>query len=233
MIIDGVSMTQINKTQRLQQWLDDTPEAESVLYGEFMHLGANQTILKVGLHGINLQSDSVVLDMACAVGGNGRWLASLFHCRVFGNDIDERVINVAKDLAEIEGIADRCEFFVASVADTGLESESCDLVLSTDVYNMAEVARVLKPGGRFLLSSLFRDGVESPQQMAEDLGFEVELRRDVTGLAQTFLRTKEEEARLLHKAGIIDNRQLIGVLNDILTPNRRGGHHLLVRWRKP
>ncbi len=225
-------MTGLNKTQRLQQWYDDAPAADSVLYGEFMHLGANQTILKVGMHGIGINAESVVLDMACAVGGNGRWLASLYGCRVFGNDIDEQVIEVAKDLAEIEDIADRCEFLVASVDDTGLAPESCDLVLSTDVYDLAEVARVLKPGGRFLLSALFRDGSESPQQMAEKIGFEIELRRDVTGLAQTFLRTKEEEARLLHKAGIIDNRQLVDVLNNILTPNRRGGHHLLVRWRK-
>ena len=103
-------MTLLNKTQRLQQWYDDAPAADSVLYGEFMHLGANQTILKVGMHGIGLNAESVVLDMACAVGGNGRWLASLYGCRVFGNDIDEQVIEVAKDLAEIEDIADRCEF---------------------------------------------------------------------------------------------------------------------------
>ena len=61
----------MNKTQRLQRWYDENATADSLLFGEFMHLGANQTILKVGLLGIEPNENSVVLDMACAVGGNG------------------------------------------------------------------------------------------------------------------------------------------------------------------
>ena len=220
----------MNKTQRLQRWYDENATADSLLFGEFMHLGASQTILKVGLHGIEPDEASVVLDMACAVGGNARWLASLYGCTVYGNDIDEQAINTANDLAKIEGVEDRCNFIVAPVEDTGLEANSVDLVVSTDVYDIDEVVRVLKPGGRFLLSALFRLGAEAPEEIAAERGLEVELRRDVTELAQTFLHSKEEEARLLQKSGIISDRQLIQVINDAL--RRRGGHHLLVRWRK-
>lgn len=220
----------MNKTQRLQHWYDETATADSLLFGEFMHLGANQTILKVGLQGIEPNSDSVVLDMACAVGGNARWLASLYGCTVIGNDIDEKAIFTATDLARIEGVDDRCNFIVAPVENTGLESSSCDLVVSTDVYDIDEVVRVLKPGGRFLLSALFRLDATPPQEIADTHGLEIELRHDVTELAQTFLHSKEEEARLLQKSKIITDRQLITVINDAL--RRRGGHHLLVRWRK-
>ena len=171
----------MNKTQRLQRWYDENGTADSLLFGEFMHLGANQTILKVGLFDIEPDENSVILDMACAVGGNARWLASLYNCTVYGNDIDE-------------------------------------------------VARVLKPGGRFLLSALFRLDAPNPEEIANQHGLEVELRRDVTELAQTFLHSKEEEARLLQKSKIISDRQLITVINNAL--RRRGGHHLLVRWRK-
>ena len=69
-----------------------------------------------------------------------------------------------------------------------------------------------------------------PEQIAEEHGLEVELHRDVTELAQTFLHSKEAEARLLQKSNIINDRQLVQVINDAL--RRRGGHHLLVRWRK-
>ncbi len=220
----------MNKTQRLQRWYDENATADSLLFGEFMHLGANQTILKVGLHGIEPGEDSVVLDMACAVGGNARWLASLYGCTVYGNDIDDEAIATANDLAKIEGVEDRCNFIVAPVEDTGLEANSVDLVVSTDIFDIAEVVRVLKPGGRFLLSALFRLDAQAPEEVAADNGLEVELRRDVTELAQTFLHSKEEEARLLQKSGIISDRQLIQVINDAL--RRRGGHHLLVRWRK-
>ena len=220
----------MNKTQRLQRWYDENATADSLLFGEFMHLGANQTILKVGLLGIEPNENSVVLDMACAVGGNARWLASLYGCTVYGNDIDEDAIATAKDLARIEGVDERCNFIVASVEDTGLEAGSVDLVVSTDIFDIDEVVRVLKPGGRFLLSALFRLGAETPEEIASEHGLEVELRRDTTELAQTFLHSKEEEARLLQKSNVISDRQLIQVINDAL--RRRGGHHLLVRWRK-
>ncbi len=221
----------LNKTQRLQSWTDQKGDADSLLFGEFMHLGANQTILTVGLQGIEPNRDAVVLDMACAVGGNARWLASLYGCKVIGNDIDAAAIKTANDLAEIEDIDELCDFIVAPVEDTGLERNACDLVLSTDVFDINEVVRVLKPGGRFLLSALFRQGSPSPEEIASGHGLEIELRRDVTELAQTFLHSKEAEARLLNKSGIISNRQLVDVINNAL--RRRGGHHLLVRWRKP
>ena len=220
----------MNKTQRLQRWYDDNETADSLLFGEFMHLGANQTILTVGLHGVEPDQDSVILDLACAVGGNARWLASLFNCTVFGNDIDQDAIATANDLASIEGVADRCNFIVAPVENTGLEDSSIDLVVSTDIYDIEEVVRVLKPGGRFLLSALFRLGAETPDEIAATHGLEVELRRDITELAQTFLHSKEEEALLLQKSNIITDRQLITVINNAL--RRRGGHHMLVRWRK-
>ena len=220
----------MNKTQRLQRWYDETATADSLLFGEFMHLGANQTILKVGLQDTEPDSDSVVLDMACAVGGNARWLASLYGCTVFGNDIDVKAISTATDLARIEGVDERCNFIVAPVENTGLESGSCDLVVSTDVYDIDEVVRVLKPGGRFLLSALFRLDARTPEEIGEAYGLQIELRRDITELAQTFLHSKEAEAQLLQKSKIITDRQLITVINDAL--RRRGGHHLLVRWRK-
>lgn len=220
----------MNKTQRLQRWYDENGTADSLLFGEFMHLGANQTILKVGLFDIEPDEGSVILDMACAVGGNARWLASLYNCTVYGNDIDEDAITTATDLAKIEGVDQRCNFIVAPVENTGLEANSVDLVVSTDIYDMGEVVRVLKPGGRFLLSALFRLDAPSPEEIANQHGLTVELRRDVTELAQTFLHSKEEEARLLQKSKIITDRQLITVINNAL--RRRGGHHLLVRWQK-
>ncbi len=222
----------MNKTQRLQKWYDDNPTADSVLYGEHMHVGANQTILRAGLHGMDMDENSVVLDMACAVGGNARWIASLYKCRVYGNDIDAKAIEVANELAEIEEISHLCTFFVSDAANTELEDASCDLVVSTDIYDMPEIARVLKPGGRFLLSSLFKDEAPSPTEIAKTWNLKLEMMRNVTELARTFHHAKEAEAHMLQKCGIITNKQLIQALNDIISPNRRGGHHLLVRWRK-
>ncbi len=78
------SNTPLNKTQRLQQWFESHPRWDNASYGEFMHVGANQTIFRIVLQELDLGPDTVVLDTACAVGGNARWLASLYRCRVYG-----------------------------------------------------------------------------------------------------------------------------------------------------
>jgi glycine cleavage system aminomethyltransferase T len=78
-----------NKTQRLQRWFDERPSWDHASYGEFMHIGANQTIFRIALEDQEINGETKVLDTACAVGGNARWMASLFGCQVYGNDIDE------------------------------------------------------------------------------------------------------------------------------------------------
>ncbi|MBT7468269.1 MAG: class I SAM-dependent methyltransferase, partial [Chloroflexi bacterium] len=102
-----------NKTQRLQQWFDDQPRWDHASYGEFMHVGGNQTIFQIALKEQEVTTETKVLDTACAVGGNARWMASLYGCQVYGNDIDEQALAVARDLAEIENISELCTFVKA------------------------------------------------------------------------------------------------------------------------
>ena len=197
-----------------------------------MHVGANQTIFRVALKDQEINSDSVILDVACAVGGNARWLASLYGCRVSGNDIDEEALEVARDLAEIEGITDLCTFVKAPVNNLPFEDETFDMVISTDVFDPAEVRRVMKPGGSFLVSMLCEDPVATFDSLAGDWKFELESGRDVTALAFAFHRAKEAEAQLLQQADMIATRDLIRIMNENITPYTRGGRHLLMRMRK-
>ena len=88
-----------NKTQRLQQWFDERPRWDHASYGEFMHIGANQTIFRIALQEQDIDADTKVLDTACAVGGNARWMASLYGCQVYGNDIDESTTPLQAGLA--------------------------------------------------------------------------------------------------------------------------------------
>ena len=92
-----------------------------------------------------------------------------------------------KTWREIEGVDQRCNFIVAPVEDTGLEANSVDLVVSTDIYDMDEVVRVLKPGGRFLLSALFRLDAPSPEEIAFQHGLDGRIDDAMSpSLAQTF-----------------------------------------------
>jgi len=221
-----------NKTQRLQQWFDERPRWDHASYGEFMHIGANQTIFRIALQEQLINADTKVLDTACAVGGNARWLASLYGCQVYGNDIDDEALTVARDLAEIEQITDLCTFVKAPVEELPFDDEMFDMVVTTDVFDPPEVRRVLKPGGSFIAISLFEDPKVTPLQLSKEWGLELEVSLDVTDLAFAFNRAKETEARLLHESDMIGARELIEIMNESIAPYTRGGRHYIMRLRK-
>lgn len=225
----------MNKTQRLHRWYEERPAWDHASYGEYMHVGANQTTFRVALQDEPIGADTTVLDTACAVGGNARWLASLYRCRVWGNDIDESALQTARDLANIEGLADLCTFVNAPADDLEFDDEMFDLALSAEgVFDPGEIRRTLKPAGKFVVSMFCEYPDATFSSLARDWGLEIEVAHDVTALAFAFHRAKEEEARLLVEAGMLKPRELVKILNDAVTPYAsRGGRHLLMRLRKP
>jgi ubiquinone/menaquinone biosynthesis C-methylase UbiE len=198
-----------------------------------MHVGANQTIFRVVLQNLAIGPETKVLDTACAVGGNARWLASLFGCKVTGNDIDDEALEVARDLAEIEGISDLCEFVKAPVNALPFPDAEFDMVVSTDVFDISEVKRALKPGGEFIVSTLIIDQDATFKTLAREWGMELETGQDVTALAFAFHRAKEAEAQLLLQADMIPTKELVDIINENIAPYTRGGRHFLMRMRKP
>ena len=222
-----------NKTQRLQQWFDEHPRWDHASYGEFMHVGANQTIFRIALQEQEIGPETTVLDTACAVGGNARWMASLYGCRVYGNDIDEEALAVARDLAEIEDISDLCTFVKAPVDNLPFDDAMFDMVITTDLFDPPEVNRVLKQGGSFIAISLVEDPKMTPERLSSNWGLELESSLDVTDLAFAFNRAKEAEARLLHDSDMIEARELISIMNESIAPYTRGGRHYIMRLKKP
>jgi len=225
----------VNKTQRLQAWFEERERPDVEPYGEFQHVGANQTLVRILLQGVEMAPEMTVLDAACGIGGNARWLASLYGSVVWGYDIDEGALATAVELAEIEGISDLCRFVPDRDTALSFGDEQFDIVLSTEgFYHPPEISRVLKPGGLFLLTDFFGSSEVTGESIAAQYGMDLELSHDVTDLALGFLRAKEIEASLLADAGLIDARQLVEVMN---VGNRRysagGGRHILARMRKP
>lgn len=105
-----------------------------------------------------------VLDLGC---GSGVLLLLVKQryprCRAVGVDADPRILALARRRAQRSG-TDGIEFVCAGAERTGLEPGSFDVVLSSLVFHhlpalakeavTREVARVLRPGGRFLLVDL-------------------------------------------------------------------------------
>lgn len=158
--------------------------------------GVAATTEHVGQAGIT--PDMHVLDIGCGVGGTPRYLATTIGCHVTGIDLTAEYIDIARELTRRCGLDDLIDFQQGNALDMPFPDASFDHVVSQNVtMNIpdkaayaAEIARVLKPGGR-LSSSEFAKGPGG------DPIFPVPWARDP---ADSFLITPEE-FRAAYEAG--------------------------------
>lgn len=81
------------------------------------------------------------------------------NAKVFGIDLSQDMIKIAKRNADREGVGDRVKFKVGSAYDTGFENNSIDLVVSTETMHhlskplnaFNEMYKILKRGGEVWL----------------------------------------------------------------------------------
>ena len=134
--------------------------------------------------------DDTFIDLGCGEGGPGLWVAGETRASVVGIDLAPVGIERARARAQALGLADRARFEVGDVVSTGLPDASLDAAMSVDTLwavpdkdgAIREVARILKPGARFVFTNWDRDrsppGYPPPlgdhRPLLERAGFEVE-----------------------------------------------------------
>jgi ubiquinone/menaquinone biosynthesis C-methylase UbiE len=129
-------------------------------YGIYDQLALLPFLDRAGVRGPEL----TVLDLGCGTGAVTLHLASR-GITVQAVDHSPEMIEVAKDKAERAGLAERIAFHVGDIRDLPFESSRFDGVTCQRVLHhvsdpatvLAEVDRVLKPGGFFYLSDTVPD----------------------------------------------------------------------------
>ncbi len=117
-----------------------------------------------------VKPSDLVLDVGCGLGGTARFLAENYKCCIKGIDLVEAYIAAGTKLTELTRLSDRVELLCCSALDLPYEDEWFDIVLTQHVQmNIAdkhrlysEIARVLKPGGRFIFHDVFSAGSAAP-----------------------------------------------------------------------
>jgi ubiquinone/menaquinone biosynthesis C-methylase UbiE len=118
----------------------------------------------------NINKSDIVLDVGCGLGGTARHLAKQYHCNVVGIDLTEEYIEVGNQLTQCVGLDNKVKLQQGSALSLPFGDEEFDVVWTEHVQmNIAdkvnfysEIARVLKPGGKFLFHDIFRGLGDSP-----------------------------------------------------------------------
>ncbi|MGB5107252.1 MAG: methyltransferase domain-containing protein [Candidatus Zixiibacteriota bacterium] len=111
-----------------------------------------------------------VLDVGCGLGGSARYLATEQRCQVVGIDLTHEYIDTANKLAGLVGLDHQVEFHHGSALKLPFPDNSFDLVWTEHAQMniadkktfYAEIARVLKPGGRFVFHDIFAGDQDPP-----------------------------------------------------------------------
>jgi SAM-dependent methyltransferase len=170
---------------------------------EFAHISfLSLATLRALATGLELSTDQLLIDLACGAGGPGLWVAREAGARLAGRDLSAVAVERAAERVQAVGLAGRAEFAKGSFEDTGLDSAAADAVMTVDALQyapdkakaLAEVARILKPGGRFALVAfeldaariegtpgVWEDPVGDYRPLLERSGFEVLTYEQISG----------------------------------------------------
>lgn len=114
---------------------------------------------------LDITPEMTVLDIGCGLGGTARHIVHRYGARVTGIDLTPLFVEVGQALNARVHLDEAIDLHVASATDMPLADATFDLATMFHVgmniadkeHLFAEVARVLKPGGRFALFDVMRD----------------------------------------------------------------------------
>ncbi|MFD9864470.1 class I SAM-dependent methyltransferase [Streptomyces alboflavus] len=132
---------------------------------------------------LRLGPGDVLADIGCGTGGVGLWLARALAVRLIGVDISPVAVRLASTRAAAFVPQGQAEFRTGTLTATGLPDRHVNAVICVDALSCAddrqaalrELHRILRPGGRAVITRATRHGARGPLTVHEEAaGFAVE-----------------------------------------------------------
>ena len=159
---------------------------------------------------LRLNPGDTLVDLGCGMAGPALWMARETQAHLIGVDASRVATEQAAARAAELGLGGQARFVVGSYADTGIEAGTADGAMSEDALQyatskeatMAEVARILRPGGRFVFTAyeldperaaglpiLGADIVDDYRPVLEKAGFAITTYEQVSGWPEPMTAT--------------------------------------------
>jgi len=127
------------------------------------HIGGRQATIDFAAQ-LDLQPDSLLLDVGCGIGGASRYFAHEHGCRVTGIDLSEEYVQVAQSLARRVGLDGKVSYQRGSASGLPFApltfDGACMLHVGMNIADkkllFAQIRRVLKPGAVFGIYDVMR-----------------------------------------------------------------------------
>jgi arsenite methyltransferase len=123
--------------------------------GTTKHLGGLETTNAL-IQRLQIDGNMTVLEVGCGAGATACYLVKTYGCQVVGVDLRPAMVDLSRERAHKQGLADRVEFRVADAQDLPFEVRRFDVAFCESVATFVkdkqqvanELVRVVRPGGR-------------------------------------------------------------------------------------
>lgn len=153
-------------------WVPPGERAPATTLGDLANR-AQERATEHHIRTLGLKPGAHLLDIGCGTGLPAVRMAQHSGGRTIGITVSQGQLDKARETARAEGVSDRVTFQLGDAMSMDFEDESFDDAMSIDVFahlsdrqkGFHEAARVLRPGGHFMMSEFTVRGTPTEEHL--------------------------------------------------------------------